>query len=178
MAYNPMAPVAAPQRPSRLFGAGGLLAMLRSGGFGQQGAQGAAQRAIGRAGEAGFFDPAGSDLIRRQVRAHALRTARNRVSRGGVLSRIMGLDPQQARAAQLGFEQGAGDDISGALNQSDLEQGLGNQEFFRDLFRQQIGFDQQRQLQREAAREARRAQGSTLGRIAGAAAGAFIPGLR
>lgn len=124
--------------------------------------------------EAGFFDPRGSQFVREQVRANALRNARNRLMRGGVLSRVLGLDPQQARVAQLQNELGAGSDISGALGEANLQQGLGTQDFFRSLLGGQLNFERQRQLQKQAERAAnQQGVGQLIGGLGSAAIGRY-----
>lgn len=134
-----------------------------------------AQQSLRGAQQQGFFNPAGSPALRERIRAHALRTARNRIGRGSTLGRIAGLDPQQARIAQLGFEQQAGQGIANELGAANTQEELSNRDFFRGLFNQQLGFEQQQKLQKQAEKAAKKAQGSPLARLAGAAVG-FLPG--
>lgn len=140
-----------------------------------QSPMGVANQAIRGAQEQGFLNPAGSPALRERIRRHALRTARNRIGRGGTLSRIAGLDPQQARIAQLQTEQGAGEDISNTLGSAFTQEELGNRDYFRSLFGDQLNFERQRMLQKEAAKQARQAAGNPLARLAGAGLG-FLPG--
>ena len=78
--------------------------------------------------------------------------------------------------AQLGFEQGAGDDISNALGSADFAQSMGNQDYFRSLFGNQLQYQQNRQLQKDAAKQQRKAAGNPFGQLAGMGLGALIPG--
>lgn len=165
MAVNPYAPQ--PGAP-----AGGWSGILGSGGFGQGGIIGQANRAIQGGQQAGYFDPMGSPAIRAAVRANALRTQRNRLQRGDVLRRLLGLDPQQQRAAQLGLEQQSGSDISNAILGADLGQLEGSQNFLRSLFGQQLAGQQQIAAARAAAKAQ---QAGGIGNFIGQLGGAVVP---
>src|SRR5262245_29633087 len=110
-------------------------------GYGMQ-----ARNQLQQANQAGFFNPLGSPQINAAVRRNALRTGDNARRRSAILSRLMGLDAKQARVAQVNADTEANQAQSDALNQSYLQQLLGNQNYFRDLFGSQLGFENQRAL--------------------------------
>src|SRR5881396_505445 len=77
----------------------------------------------------GLYDPFGSPRIRAAVRAGALRSSDNARRRAAILSRLMGLDPNQARVAIVGADTEASGQTQNALGQADLSQLLGGQQF-------------------------------------------------
>lgn len=125
---------------------------------------------------AGFFSPTGSPLIMGLTRRNALRNADNARRRSALLSRLMGLDPNQARVAQLGQEAASSGATQEALNQANLGQLLGNQQYFRGLFGQQLGNEQQRELMRYQQELSRPSFGDIAGGIIGQGLGAFAGG--
>jgi hypothetical protein len=127
----------------------------------------------------GFFDPKGSPALREQIRQGAIRSARNRRGRGQFLSQLGGLDPASARAAYLQNEQGIGADTSNYINDANLQEATGNRDYFRQMFGQGLGFEQQQQLQRQQQQyeqSQRGGLGSQLGSLAGTAIGGFVGG--
>lgn len=118
---------------------------------------------------AGYFDPMGSPLLREQLRRGVFRTAGNRRRRGEILARLAGLDPNQQRQAMLDVNRDYGREVSGALNEADLRDLQGRQEFFRNLQMQTLPYQYQERN--------RPGFGSFLGQLAGLGVGAFTGGL-
>lgn len=137
---------------------------------------GAADRLVGMGQDAGFFDPSGTKM-RAMRRRQAMRGARNRRRRGEVTSRLAGLDPFQQRAALFDLDRDVSGRTADFLTEADLNESMGNRDYFRDLFGGQLGFERQRQLDREAYDRSKPRFGDILGGIAGQAAGAFMGGL-
>lgn len=127
------------------------------------------------------FDPTKtSPALRAALERRALRTARNRRQRGSVLSKLAGLDPMQQRAQSLQSEQDIGQTTADYLNEGQLQELLGNQQFGRQQSLQQAGFANEEKLMRlqdELARKNRGGIGSMLGGLLGQAAGSFLPGI-
>jgi hypothetical protein len=170
--YNPFAP--GPGQAVGRFGGqqfGGLAGRLGTGPTYGNAARGIVQQG----GQAGFFNPMGSPQILAAVRQNALRNAQNRLHRGALLSRLLGLDPQQSRAAQLGFEQQAGGDISNALLGAQNQQLLGSQDFIRSLFGQGLQGEQQMAAARAAAKAQQGANAGGIGSFLGRIGASFLP---
>jgi hypothetical protein len=148
-----------------------------SGFFNPQGYGAAAKGIVQQGGQAGFFNPMGSPQILAAVRQMALRNAMNQQHRGAMLSQLLGLDPQQARAAQLGFEQQGGSDISNALLGAGTQQLTGAQDFIRQLFGQGLQGEQQMAQARAAAKAAQQANRGAIAGTIGRIGASFIPGL-
>lgn len=115
----------------------------------------------------------GPDYLRSALRTRALRSYLNQRRRGDVSARLLGLDPAQARAAAFNTEQAATGNLTNSLNDAELADQQGYQNYIRGLLGGERSFEQQRQL----ADEQRRASRGTLGGFLGNAVGAFIPGL-
>lgn len=113
-----------------------------------------------------------SNLLNEQVRRGAFRTARNRIKRGGVLARLLGLDRQQSQAARLGNEQGAAEDISNTIGEGELQNSLGMRDFRNRLFMGDLDFQRQQQEQR---RQEKAQRGGFWGQALGAGL-SLIPG--
>ncbi len=128
------------------------------------------------ANAAGFFNPQGSSQINSAVRANALRNADNARRRSALLSRLMGLDPNQAAVAAVNQDAQGTAATQGALNQSSLQQQLGNQNYFRGLFGQQLGNEQALGRLRYQHQLNAPTLGGVLGGIAGQAGGALAGG--
>ena len=141
--------------------------------------QGAAGRAVAGAGAAGFFNPLGSPQLARLRRRFAVRGARNRRRRVAGASQLFGLDPNASRQALFDVERESGGDISDYLNNAQFQEQQGNQNYFRDLFGQERGFEfQSREAQRErdaAERAARSQMIGDIGTSVGGLATSFIP---
>lgn len=136
------------------------------------------QQLLGQAGEAGLFNPLGSPrlraLRRRQYAANA-NAMRGRTSSYG---RLLGLDPMAQRQALVDSDIGANQSLAGGLNQAEFDESNENRGFFRDLYRGELDFQRQRELQRQAERAAARGgMGQVVGGLAGRAFG-FIPGFK
>jgi hypothetical protein len=129
------------------------------------------------ANAAGFFNPQGSSQINSAVRANALRNADNARRRSALLSRLMGLDPNQAAVAAVNQDAQNTGATQSALNQSSLQQQLGNQNYFRGLFGQQLGNEQQRQNMLYQHQLNQPGFGQIAGGILGQGIGAFTGGL-
>lgn len=168
--YNPYAPnpnMGAGQigggMPAQSFG--GMLASH----FGGPSYGNAARGIVQQGGAAGYFNPMGSPQLLAAVRQMALRNSRNQLHRGAFLSQLLGLDPQQARAAQLGFEQNAGNNISNALLNAGTQQLTGAQDWIRQLFGQGLQGEQAQaiaRMQAQAQKDANRAgMYSDIGKI-------------
>ncbi len=150
----------------------GGLASGRGGDYGR-----ITQGLIGRAGQAGFFDPMGSRAIRDAIIRRGRTRFESQRRRQSTLGQLAGLDPYQRRVAMLDTERMGGQGLADELNDLEAQQLLGNQDYFRSLYGGERDFQRQMQAQRAAERASRRgALGGTLGRLAGAAAG-FIPGI-
>ena len=135
-----------------------------------------ANTAIQGAQSAGFFDPMGSPILRAALRRNALRSAENQRRRGSVLSRLLGLNPNEARAQQLQTEDAAGTNAADAINQGDLSFLTGNQDFLRSLFSGQLSAENQQALARlMATLQDRNRPG--IGAAAGDILGKTIPGI-
>lgn len=135
-----------------------------------------AQQQLQGANQAGFFNPMGSPAINAGVRRQALRNSDNARRRSALLSRLMGLDPNQARVAQVNADTEQSGQTSGALQDAYLQQQLGNQNYFRGLFGQQLGNEQQRALAKWQAQQQQGTFGGALGGLVGQGAGAFLGG--
>jgi len=131
--------------------------------------------AIAEAGRQGYFDPNGSPKIRAALERRALRSARNRRRRGALTSRLLGLDPQQARAYQLQNETESGQQAADAIQGVNEQEMFGNRDYARSLLGGEIDYRRQRQL----ADEERKAQGgfwSGVGGLIGTGLGGFAGG--
>jgi hypothetical protein len=117
----------------------------------------------------------GSPQLLAAVRQMALRNSQNQLHRGALLSRLLGLDPQQSRAAQLGFEQEAGNNTSNALLGAGTQQLTSAQDFIRSLFGQGLQGEQQMAQARAAAKAAQGSQLGGIGSLIGRGVGAFLP---
>lgn len=128
---------------------------------------------------AGFFDPQGSSLIQRATRRNALRTADNMRRRRAIMSRLMGLDPTQARGQAIDAERQASGDISGAINNAQYNQLAGAQDWARSLYSNRLGNED---LNARIADERRYQEshrpgiGAMLGGILGQGVGGFVSG--
>ena len=125
---------------------------------------------------AGYFDPNGSATIFRQTRNAALRSGDNLRRRNAILARLMGLDPNQARVAQVNADATAGGNTAEALNQSQLQQSLGNQNYFRGLFGSQLGQENQLAALKYQHDLNQPSIGGQIGSLVGMGAGAFLGG--
>ena len=106
--------------------------------------------AIAEAGRQGYFDPNGSPKIRAALERRALRSARNRRRRGALASRLLGLDPQQARAYQLQNETESGQQAADAIQGVNEQEMFGNRDYARSLLGGEIDYRRQRALQDQA----------------------------
>jgi hypothetical protein len=152
-----------------LRGAGSIL------GRGPTGAMGALEGILGQGQAGGYFDPSGSPRLREALRRRALQGGDAQRRRAAVMSRLHGLSPEQARVAMLDADMGATQGTADAMNEGELQQLLGGQDWFRQLFSGQLDFQRQQMLQKEAARQAKEARGSPWGQILGAGLGAVLP---
>ena len=124
----------------------------------------------------GFFDPKGSPYIRAMLRREALRNYRNRLRRGGVFGRSLGLDPMQQRQQLLSTELEGGNELSDFLGRGQSEELFSNRDFIRQLLGGETGFQRQRQLAKEEADRQKGSLGGTIGSLVGTAAGSFAGG--
>ena len=141
------------------------------GAYGQQ-----AGNAIQGAQAAGFFSPMGSPAIMANVRRNAPRTGDNARRRNAILSRLMGLDPNQSRVAAVNADTEASGNTADALNQAQYGQLLGNQNYFRSLFGGQLGNEQQLQQMRYQHDLNQPTVGGMIGGLVGQGAGALLGG--
>jgi hypothetical protein len=137
---------------------------------------GQASDIIGQAGAAGSFSPYGSPGLNFAIRQNAIRNAGNMQRRSALLSRLMGLDPNQARVAQVGADTAASANTSGTLNDAYLQQLQGNQNFARGLFNNQLGLQNQEALYKYQHDLNRPTAGDYFGQILGQGAGSFLGG--
>ena len=131
---------------------------------------------IGGAQQAGFFNPMGSPQIMEQTRRNALRNSDNARRRSALLSRLMGLDPNQARVAAVNQDAESSRSTQDALQGAQLQQSLGNQDWFRSLFSGQLGLEQQKALAKYMQQLQGGGAGAALGSLLGTGAGAFLGG--
>lgn len=136
-----------------------------------------AGNAIQGAGAAGFFNPQGSPAIRANLRRNALRNADNMRRRSALLSRFLGLDPNQARVAEVNADTEANRGTADLLGRGSLDELLSNRDYFRGLFGNQLGGEQQRNMMRYQQDLSNPGLGGFLGGLLGQSAGAIIPGL-
>lgn len=115
----------------------------------------------------------GPDYLRSVLRTRALRSYMNQRRRGDVLSRLYGLDPAQARAAAFNTEAGATNNLTNSLNESELADAQGYQNYIRGL----LGGQQNQEFQIGQMERQRRANRGTLGGFLGNAVGGLIPGI-
>jgi hypothetical protein len=113
------------------------------------------------------------------VRRNALRASEARRQQGMTLSSLLGLDPQQA-AVQFGQQanQAAGEGAD-AINNAQLQQLLGGQEWYRNLFNNRLGNADQQAMMRYQAQLQRQQQGGLggmFGTLLGTGVGAFLGG--
>jgi len=136
-----------------------------------------AQGLIGQANQQGLFNPMGSPAINQAVRSHALRNADNARRRSALLSRLMGLDPNQARVAAVNADAQGSANTSDALNNARYGQLMGGQQFARSLFTGQLSNEQNLQNQLRMIKAQRDATNPGIGGFVGGLAGQAIGGL-
>ncbi len=139
--------------------------------YGQQ-----AQNQIQGAQAAGFFNPTGSSTIMALTRRNALRNADNARRRSALLSRLMGLDPNQARVAAVNQDTASSGETQNALDQAQYGQLEGSQNYFRNLFGGQLGQQNQRDLLKYQRDLSNPGFGTYAGEIAGRALPFFFGG--
>lgn len=122
--------------------------------------------------QAGFYNPNGSPLLMAAVRRGALRTADNQRRRSAILSRLMGLDPNQARVAAVNAEAQGSGDVSNALNSAQYGQLAGNQDWFRNLYMNRLQAADQERL----AKMQQPGLGQQFGNLLGQGATAYFTG--
>jgi len=132
-----------------------------------------AQQMVQGAQAQGFFNPMGSPQINAAVRANALRSAENSRRRSALLSRLMGLDPNQARVAAVNADAQGSAATQSALNNAQFGQLMGNQQYARSLFGSQLQNEQQRGL----LKYQHDLNKPTLGGYFGQALGYALPGI-
>lgn len=133
------------------------------------------QQLLGEAGQAGFFSPFGSPRLRALARRRALFLSNLQRQRAGGYGQLVGLDPMAQRQALTQADIAGNEGLVGALNAADQQQAAANQDFFRNLYMNQLGYNQQMALakqQQKAQQQA--AMGSALGQLGGAALGFFL----
>lgn len=128
---------------------------------------GMAANTIQQGQSAGFFSPTGSPQLLRMARMGAVRTADNSRRRNALLSRLMGLDPNQARVAAVNADANASANTADAINQAQYGQLQGAQAFGRGLFNNQLGVENQRGLMKYQNDLNRPTVGGVLGGLAG-----------
>lgn len=140
----------------------------------------AASENLTSANAAGFFSPMGSPAVLAATKRSALQHADNYKRRSQILGQLAGLDPygQQQNIVDTNREAAGG--VQGALDQSQLSQLLGNQQFARGLFTNRL---QNQDLLRRLHEMHQQGQHDQfmglLGTLGGAAAGSLfgMPGL-
>lgn len=136
---------------------------------------GQAQQQIQGAQAAGFFSPTGSPQIMSLTRRNALRNSDNARRRAALLSRLMGLDPNQARVAAVHQDAASSGATQDALNAAQYGQLEGAQNYARGLFNNRLGYEDQRNLlkyQQDLANQGQTA--AMFGQLAGRAIPAFF----
>lgn len=117
----------------------------------------------------------GPSYLRNLLRKSAFRRAGNRRNRGSVLAGMQGLDPMQRRFQALEDERSASGQLSGALNEADIQGG----QAYQDMIRQLFGAERQRAYDYRDTEGARHdanrgGVGGFLGQVAGAAIPSFF----
>lgn len=129
------------------------------------------QALLGQAGQMGYFSPQGSPFMQAMRRREALRNAQNRRQRGSILNQISGLDPSQSRFLLAQNEAGIAGDTANALNSAAFQDAQGNQDWFRGLFLNRLGrqdeLDNQAYQRRMMKQQQRGAFLGGLGQLAG-----------
>lgn len=131
--------------------------------------------------QSGAFDPFGSPVLRASLRARALRAADAQRRRGSVLSRLLGLNPNEAASAALETDRQAGSDASNAITSADYGLMSGQQDWLRSLLSGQMGALNAQDLARLQAILAQQANdrnrpgvGGMLGDLAGRAVTGYL----
>ena len=139
-------------------------------------ASGFAGNALAAGNAAGYFSPQGSPGLRASLRRYALRNANNAQRSSSVFSRLMGLDPNQARVAQVNAQTAGNANTANALNMGQLQQQQGQSDWLHSLLGQQLGFEHETAMeraQRAYQEHMRGGIGAQLGQLVGQGAGAF-----
>lgn len=134
------------------------------------GLQDLARYLIGQGGKEGVFSP---HYMRNAIRRRALTNAESQRNRTDVLSRILGLDPNQRATALTDADIAANQGVSGALNEADmadLQQYMG---LIQSLFGSERGGEANLFQQREQNRFAKSQQPSFLHQLAGGLVGSI-----
>jgi hypothetical protein len=131
---------------------------------------------IGAGQRAGYFSPGGSPAIMAATRRQALRSADNMRRRSAILSRLMGLDPNQARVAAVGADTAASGQTAEALNAAQYGQLTDAQNFLRCLYMGQQDFENQKELAKYQSQLNQPSLGGMIGGALGTAGGAFLGG--
>jgi hypothetical protein len=146
-------------------------------------AMGIGGNALQAGNAAGFYSPQGSPVLRASLRRYALRNASNAMRQNSIATQLYGLDPNQARVAQVNAQGMGAANTADILNQGQLQQQQGAQDWFRQLLGGQMGFEQQAAMQRAAQAFQRSQQfnpwaigGQLVGAGLGGWAGAGFPG--
>lgn len=149
------------------------------GGFGANPAAGSIrgnQQLLGRAQEAGHFDPFGSPRLRALRRRMALRRGDAMRSRTSSYGKLLGLDPMAQRSALVDSDLAANAGTSDFLNQAEFQDQSSAQDFSRGLYGGELDFNRQQMLQRQAERAARSGGlGQAAGVIGGRVLNKFLP---
>lgn len=143
--------------------------------------QGASPSATGMAGDvlassqrAGLLDPTGGNGLGFRLRRRgALRNADNIRRREMIRARLSGLDPAQARVAAINADTAASGSVADSLNAGQEAEFGQNRDFARRLFRDRLGYEDQRGLLKYQHDLNRPTLGGTIGGLVGQAAGAF-----
>ena len=147
---------------------------------------GQGQRQVGKAGEAGFFDPMGSPAIREAIRRRAMQAGDTARARTRLSGDVYGLDPAQKAFGNLQSDLNAQGDVARIGAGLEGQMLMDNQDYFRgvqDRFTgdainsNQAGIREA--AQRDSARRARKGANSLeglVGGIAGQALGGWVGG--
>lgn len=126
--------------------------------------------------QAGLFSPFGSPRLQALARRRALFLSGIQRQRAGGYGQLVGLDPMAQRQALTQADIAGNQGLVGALNAADQQQAAANQQFFRNLYMNQLGYNQQLALAKQQQKAQRSAGlGSMLGQLGGAALG-FLGG--
>lgn len=125
------------------------------------------------------FGPQGSPALRASLRRNAMMNANAAQRQAALSSRLMGLDPNQARVASVNANIAGNANTTNALNQGELQQQMAGQDWLHQLLSGQLGFEHQSAI--EKARQAyeqhmRGGIGAQLAQLGGMGLGAFLGG--
>lgn len=129
---------------------------------------------LGSGFDQGVFSPT---YLRNMLRQHAISNYGGGQRRQQVMAQLLGLDPSSARALLQQGEISGTHDLTGALNDAELQGYGGYQQYLQQLLGGERGFEQQKQIAAMQAKAQRDAQHQGFLGGLGGIIGGFLPGL-